>query len=359
MRRRSKSSIEPGVLLVDKPAGPSSHAVVDWIRWVLREPRVGHCGTLDPAATGLLVVVVGAATRLATHLSDADKRYAARFVFGRSTTTADAEGETLEVEACGSADGARALEAVAALAGEHELAPPRFSAVKVGGVAAHVLARSDADHPDLEALALRPMTVRWVDGISAVADGPDGTVAIDATVEVSKGTYVRSLAALLGRRVGRPAHLGALRRLQSGGLSVDDPRTVGPLQASVLERGRDGKPRWRIRPMHGDEDRTTDRDAQARWLRERMLGLREAWPLPWIELPPGDEGEAALHRLFQGQPVALGAVDPSGAGSTGVLAGRVGIGRSARGGAFLVARVESGEIRPERTVVGPTAGGAA
>jgi tRNA pseudouridine55 synthase len=351
MTRRGKN-LEPGVLLVDKPAGPSSHAVVDWVRWVLRGTRVGHCGTLDPAATGLLVVVVGPATRLAADLTDADKCYRARFVLGRSTTTADAEGDTLEVRACTPEDAPRACEAVAGLVGDHALAPPRYSAVKVKGVAAHVLARSGSG-PELE-LAPRSMTVRWVDEVRAVAS-PPGTVAVDATLEVSKGTYIRALAELLGRRLGAPAHLGALRRLRSGCASIDDPRVVGPLRASPLASSRDGKPRWRIRPDVGPEACGEDRDAQARWLGRRMLELPAAWPLPWIELSVGEGGDRVLRNLLQGRAVEIGALQAA-ATPSGTLVGRIGIGRSGPDAAFVVARVEQDQVRPERTVVRPDGG---
>jgi tRNA pseudouridine55 synthase len=352
MRRRGRSDLPPGVLLVDKPAGPSSHAVVDWVRWVLRDTRVGHCGTLDPAATGLLVIVVGSATRLAAHLTDADKVYEARFVFGRSTTTADAEGETLELRACDHADQARALDAVGRLVGAHELPPPHFSAVKVAGVAAHVRARGTRSPAELEPLAPRSMVVRSVDGARAVVEPAVETVAIDVTLQVSKGTYIRSLAELLGRQIGRPAHLGALRRVRSGTSSIADPRVVGPLRARPLDVGRDGKPRWRVRPDAGLGD--DDREGQERWLRARMLGLHEAWPLPWIELPTGEQGDRVLRRLLQGQTVEVGAMS-----GPPTVRGRVGVGRSGAGGAFVVGRIEGETLHPERTIARPEAAGAA
>src|SRR5688500_19003508 len=185
-------SREGGVLLVDKPAGPTSAEIVDWARWALKGPSVGHCGTLDPAATGLLVVCVGAATKLASVLTDADKAYAATFVLGRSTTTGDAEGETV-AEADVSRDAIeRAAITLAGMTGELSLVPPAFSAVKIEGKRAHELAREG----EAVALAPRSMTVRSVDAI-AVA----GT-SVSAELVVSKGTYVRSLAEELGRRIG-------------------------------------------------------------------------------------------------------------------------------------------------------------
>ena len=356
MTRRRQPEIEPGVLLVDKPAGPSSHAVVDWIRWVFRGAAVGHCGTLDPAATGLLVVVLGAATRVAAHLSEADKAYRARIVVGCSTTTVDAEGETVERMACEPGDAARAVEVVRGLLGAHELAPPQFSAVKVGGVAAHVRARAAArGDGEPEALAPRPMTVHAVDGVCATFDPAEAIVCIDAVLDVSKGTYIRSLAEVVGRRLGRPAHLGSLRRLRSGSSTLDDPRAMGPLEATALPTDG-GKPRWRIRPraVTGVEA-DASREEQGAWLERHRVPLHEAWPLPWVELPAGDAAQPILDRLLNGQRLELAALGASAAG----LGGRIGIGRSAPGGAFFVARVESGEVRPERMVVRPNASAAA
>lgn len=344
-RRRQAPASEAGVLLVDKPAGPSSHEVVAWVRWVLGTSRVGHCGTLDPAATGLLVICVEGATRLVSYLTDTDKCYQARFVLGRSTTTADTEGETLDVAACTSDDAVRAEAIVRQLVGRHELPPPRFSAVKVAGQPAHVRARA-GEVPELSA---RPMIVRGVDEVRAALDPVSKTVEVEAVLEVSKGTYIRSLAELLGRGVGRPGHLGALRRLASGSSSITDCRAVGPLRAARRADRRDGKPRWRIRPvaLGGDE---AERGAQAEWLRAKMIPAAEAWPLPWIELEGGHEGDAVLRRLLQGQRVEVGA---PGLPGVQVAGGRVAVGRAEVGGGFVVARVQDGSIRPERTVTAP------
>ena len=132
-----------GVLVIDKPAGPSSHDVVGWVRRALGERRVGHCGTLDPAATGVLVVCVGEATKLVTWLVDDDKQYTATIALGRATTTADAEGETIATAEVSDADFERAVATIPQMCGALELAPPKVSAIRVDGMRAHALVRAD------------------------------------------------------------------------------------------------------------------------------------------------------------------------------------------------------------------------
>lgn len=248
-RRRTGAAGEPrpGLLLIDKPAGPTSHDVVGFVRWALRCTAVGHCGTLDPAATGLLVVCVGAATKLAALLSGADKTYRATFVLGAATTTADAEGEIVAQAPCDAAIAERAGDVLRAMRGELSLPPPAFSAVHVpGGGRAHERARAG----EVVDLAPRPMTVHEVEGVAARA-AADGRVEVDATLRVSKGAYIRSIAVELGARVGVPAHLGSLRRLAAGRHRLDDPRVVSSLHARRLAAPPGAPaagPRFRIRP---------------------------------------------------------------------------------------------------------------
>lgn len=283
-----------GILLIDKPAGPTSHDVVGWVRWALRERSVGHCGTLDPAATGLLVVCVGAATKLVEYLTAVDKRYLARFVLGRSTTTADAEGETLEqVEALPGDAVSRAEQQLATLVGALSLPPPAYSAVKIEGRRAHALARAG----EAPSLPDRPMAV---DTLEIVDHGPDW---IDVDLSVAKGTYVRSLAEELGRRVGLPAHLGALRRLACGELRLDDPLAVTGLRANPLPEIEGRPPRWRIEAPTASEAETA-RDLAARTLRERLAPPWRLLPFPASELA-GDEPARLLDRLLQGQRLRL------------------------------------------------------
>ena len=221
-RRRKSSGLE-GVLVVDKPPGVTSHDVVQRVRRRLREPRVGHAGTLDPMATGVLVVMVGEATKLARFLTADDKSYLAEVQLGRSTDTLDAEGET-EREAPLPAwwTDAEAEERIAeALAAERERRlqePPVYSAIKVDGRSAHARVRSG----EAVALAERPVAVRTL--ALEARDVEGGRLTLNMTV--SKGYYVRALARDLGERLGIPCHLSALRRTASGVFSVEEAVTV-------------------------------------------------------------------------------------------------------------------------------------
>ncbi|NVB41572.1 tRNA pseudouridine(55) synthase TruB [Pseudenhygromyxa sp. WMMC2535] len=238
-RGKARSPRFTGVLLVDKPLGPTSHDVVSWVRWALRERAVGHCGTLDPAASGLLILCVGEATKLVENFTGVDKRYHARFVLGCSTTTADAVGEILAEAPLPAGTLERAAEVLEEMCGELELPPPAYSAVRVDGRRAHTMARAGEDPK----LAPRPMAIRQVRVGDSGLDEERGW--IEAELEVSKGTYVRSLAEELGRRLGVPAHLGALRRLSCGALRVED--ALGGLTGRRLDDPEvGGRPRWRV-----------------------------------------------------------------------------------------------------------------
>lgn len=213
-----------GILLVDKPQGMTSHDVVNAVRRITGEKRVGHAGTLDPAATGLLVLLVGPATRLAPYLTGADKFYDARIVFGRETNTDDAEGETTRTA---SVPPDFALEAVATvkvaeLVGDDMQVPPAFSAIKKGGETSYKAAREGRDL-QLEA---RPITIADA-RILGVEPGPP--VAWNISLLVSKGTYIRAIARDLGRDLGTAAHLGLLRRTASGPLGIENARTLEQL----------------------------------------------------------------------------------------------------------------------------------
>lgn len=226
MSRRGATGLS-GILLVDKPAGMTSHDVVARVRRATGEKRVGHAGTLDPMATGLLVVLVGPATRLATYLTAARKSYDARIVFGTETDTDDAEGHVVRTEPVPlelrSEEGA--IAHVAALVGTHEQVPPAYSAIKRDGVTAHRAARA-GNELDLEA-----RTVEVTDAVLlGVEPGPP--VAWNVSLTVSKGTYVRAIARDLGRELGTAAHLGGLRRTASGDLPVSEARDLDDLEAA-------------------------------------------------------------------------------------------------------------------------------
>ncbi len=225
MSRRRVATGLVGILPVDKPAGMTSHDVVGVVRRSTGEQRVGHAGTLDPLATGLLVVLVGPATRLAPWLSAAEKTYVARIVFGTRTDTDDAEGEVVATAEVPTAltDAAFAAERVRALEREHVQVPPAYSALKVDGRVAHRAARAG------EPLDLEPRRVR-VSRAALLDIEPGPPLAWDVELTVSKGTYVRALARDLGHELETEAHLAALRRTRSGTLTLADARALAEVE---------------------------------------------------------------------------------------------------------------------------------
>ena len=202
------------MLLVDKPVGVSSHDVVSAARRALGESRVGHTGTLDPFATGLLILLVGRATRLAQFVADEPKMYDAVLRFGSETDTEDLDG-TVVREATAPAM-ATLQSAIARHVGTMEQVPPAFSAKRIGGQRAYALARVGAP------VDLKPVTVTIHSIVLLDAVETDGVV-LEATIRVScaGGTYVRSLARDIGRDCGSAAHLVALRRLSAGEFRAD------------------------------------------------------------------------------------------------------------------------------------------
>jgi tRNA pseudouridine55 synthase len=208
-----------GLLLVDKPASITSHDVVAIVRRVVGSQRVGHTGTLDPFATGLLVVLVSRGTRLIPYIDGEPKVYDATIRFGAETDTDDATGETIRES---EVPDDRAIEvAVAQLTGAIDQVPPSYSAKKVAGTRAYAAARRGV------ALDLDPSRItvhRWELGSRAGAD-------LAARVTCSGGTYIRALARDLGRLTNSAAHLATLRRVQSGCFLVDDAYTLAQLRA--------------------------------------------------------------------------------------------------------------------------------
>ncbi|MGH9141353.1 MAG: tRNA pseudouridine(55) synthase TruB [Vicinamibacterales bacterium] len=217
-----------GLLVVDKPSGPTSHDVVARLRRALREKRMGHTGTLDPMATGVLLLVVGKATRLAKFISASDKSYDAVVRFGFATDTADAQGVPIGAVSGRPMPSRDAVEAaLAAFRGTFLQRPPAFSAKKIDGRRSYQLARERAnarlkaprDEFDAPALPALPAAVSvTTHSLDIVALG-DETVTL--RVHCSAGFYVRSLAHDLGERLGLGAHLVALRRTGSGDFGLD------------------------------------------------------------------------------------------------------------------------------------------
>ncbi|MFC8599877.1 tRNA pseudouridine(55) synthase TruB [Isoptericola sp. NPDC057191] len=226
-----------GFLVVDKPAGWTSHDVVGRCRRLAGTRKVGHAGTLDPMATGVLVVGVGRATKLLTYVVGADKAYDATIRLGVATTTDDAEGEVVAAAGVGSGVPEDDLSReVAALTGDIRQVPTTVSAIKVDGKRAYARARAGED----VVLDARPVTVSRFEVLGSRATTTDDGVAVldvDVTVVVSSGTYVRALARDLGAALGTGGHLTALRRTRVGGYALSGASTLEELEAQADSDG--------------------------------------------------------------------------------------------------------------------------
>ncbi len=207
-----------GILIIDKPVGPTSHDIVSSVRKILKEKKVGHTGTLDPAATGVLPLVIGKATKLARYVTGGDKRYLATFKLGVSTDTLDAEG-TVTNERPVTVSEADVRAACMKLIGTIDQTPPMYSAKKIEGQRLYELARQGVT---VEREAKR-VTVHSLDVLEIKLPN----VTID--VKCSAGTYVRVLAADIGESLGCGAHLTMLRRTEAGAFKIDDAVTLEAL----------------------------------------------------------------------------------------------------------------------------------
>jgi len=257
MRRRKLN----GVLLLDKPVGPSSSAVLQAVKRLLEAEKAGHAGTLDPLASGLLPLLFGEATKFAQFGLDAAKEYRAQIRLGAATDTGDAEGQVIERQPV-NVDEARIAEALARFRGDIEQVPPMYSALKHEGQPLYALARAGQSVER----AARKVTVHELELLEHSGD------VLHVRIRCSKGTYVRQLAVDLGLALGTVAHLEALRRTRVAGFGLDQAVTLDDLQAL------------------GDEARRT-------WLLPPDSLLEG---LPRIDLPP-----AVAERFLRGQAVAL------------------------------------------------------
>ena len=228
-RRSADADVPPGILLVDKPGGMTSHDVVARARRVLSVRRVGHAGTLDPMATGLLVLGVGAATRLLGHLGGHDKTYEATLRLGRSTVTDDREGEVLADVPAGHLDDDAIRSALAAQTGPLAQVPSSVSAVKVGGRRSYDRVRAG----EAVELAPRQVTVHRLDVHRIDRSTPD-LVDVDVTVECTSGTYIRAIARDTGAALGVGGHLTALRRTASGPFRIPGAAPVEDAAAALV-----------------------------------------------------------------------------------------------------------------------------
>lgn len=219
--------MDAGILIVDKPAGLTSHDVVAEVRRLVGQTRVGHAGTLDPMATGVLVICIGLATRLAEYVANTDKRYRATIRFGIATTTWDAEGEVEEVRPIDGLTLGAIEAALPRFMGASEQVPPMFSALKRDGEPLYRLARRGVAVPrEARRIEVYAMDVqRW--------QPPD--LVVD--VHCSKGTYVRALARDLGEALGVGAHLAALRRTAVGAFTLEDAVEMELLRAGGAPGG--------------------------------------------------------------------------------------------------------------------------
>jgi tRNA pseudouridine55 synthase len=215
-----------GAILIDKPAGPTSHDVVDAIRRKFGIKKVGHCGTLDPNATGLLVIVLGRGTKLSEKLMGGDKVYEGTVKFGEATDSYDADGEITETKPVPPMKLDQLNEAAAAFIGDQMQTPPMVSAIKKAGVPLYKLARKGIE------IAREPRLVHIYNFRFTSCKPPLGQFRIACT----KGTYVRSIAHELGQKLGCGAHLATLRRVTSGKFDLADATSLdGVLKFTTAE----------------------------------------------------------------------------------------------------------------------------
>jgi tRNA pseudouridine55 synthase len=219
-------TVASGLVIVDKPAGPTSHDVVARIRRLAGTRRVGHAGTLDPMATGVLVVGVEKATRLLGHLALTEKDYAATIRLGQATSSDDADGEIISAASAAGVPAGALAAALTALTGEIQQVPPGISAIKIAGKRAYQLTR-EGRPPEL---AARTVTVRVLSLLAVRRPGD----LLDADIEVtcSSGTYIRAIARDAGAALGVGGHLTALRRTRVGPYTAAMARSLDDLAAS-------------------------------------------------------------------------------------------------------------------------------
>ncbi|MGH9580837.1 MAG: tRNA pseudouridine(55) synthase TruB [Terriglobales bacterium] len=287
-----------GVLLLDKPAGPSSSAVLQSVKRLLNAEKAGHAGTLDPLATGLLPLLFGEATKFAQFGLDATKEYLAGVRLGVATDTGDAEGRVSERRAV-AVDAGQLAQALERFRGDIEQVPPMYSALKRAGRPLYALARSGRTVER----AARRVRVHELELVAPAGDLQDCLLRL--RIRCSKGTYVRQLAVDLGLALGTVAHLEALRRTAVGGMRIEQAVSLDDLQAL----GETGRAAWLLSP-------------------ERLLE----------DLPRLDLEEEAARRFLNGQPLTLEA--PAGACRVYLRRGPLlGVGEGRSGGGLRPVRL--------------------
>jgi len=317
-----RTVLEDGLLLIDKAAGGTSHDMVQRARRITGQKKTGHSGTLDPDATGLLVLTLGRATRLTRFLIRAPKVYEGEIRFGIATDTYDASGEpTAEadpaaVAALGLDDVRRAMDA---LTGEIEHAPPSYSAKKVGGKKLYELAREGKEVPRetkrVTVYELVPLGELSRDDGSGDGDTGDGGTRLRFRLGCSSGTYARTLAHDVGAAVGTGAHLSALRRLRVGPFDLADAVTLEELEEAVAagETPRGWVPFDAIPLPFGEI--TADAQQEERVTHGQTVLVRDL---------SGDEGDWVKLVSRRGQFIAVGTiVERIGTGGVGIVQPRV------------------------------------
>jgi tRNA pseudouridine55 synthase len=224
---------QSGLVIVDKPAGWTSHDVVGRMRRLAQTKKVGHAGTLDPMATGVLVLGINRATRLLGYLTHADKEYVATIRLGQSTVTDDAEGEVTATTSAAHVDEAAVRAVLPSYTGDIQQVPSSVSAIKVDGVRSYAKVRAGEE----VALKARPVTVSTFDLDAVRGDGD--VVDLDVRVVCSSGTYIRALARDLGDDLGVGGHLTALRRTRVGSFPLRLARTLDELETELHVIGLD------------------------------------------------------------------------------------------------------------------------
>jgi tRNA pseudouridine55 synthase len=304
MGRRRKGRDISGILVLDKPQGVSSNGALQRAKRLFQAAKAGHTGSLDPLATGVLPLCFGEATKFSQYLLDADKGYRSTFALGEGSDTGDAEGDIVRRASAAAITEADIRNAMVGLTGDIEQIPPMYSAVKRDGKPLYKLAR---EGKEVER-APRAVTIHQFDLLSFE---PGDVARIVVDVLCSKGTYIRTLAEDLGTALGVPAHVGALRRTQSGPFSLDAAVTLEQLEADA-------------------EQGTASLDA-------RLLPAEDAiTDMPFVELT-----ESAGFYLQQGQPVLV---------PNGPRDGMVRI--VVRGGRFLGIgeMLDDGRVAPRRLI---------
>ena len=329
------ASLAPhGVLIVDKPAGPTSHDVVSRVRRALGTRAVGHAGTLDPMATGVLVVLVGEAAKLSAYLTADDKRYDATVRLGSETHTLDAEGEVTATAPVPPLTRAEVERALLAFYGETQQVAPIVSAIKRDGEALHKRARRGEDvEAPVRTVTLHAAELLGVDVVAhGASDGVEGAMErteLRLRLHVGKGFYVRSLARDLGRALGTLGHLSALRRTASGALVVGPEAPLPTVDGALLEAAARGDARARaaVRAALVPLTRACEAlpnvtlsEAGVRAARTGLALTAEAFETGALPEDPG-AGRVVVARAPDTTPVAL--VRPAGDGTFEVARGFV------------------------------------